>query len=72
MSIVDLLVTQTLYNANLPQTQSNFHFPLDHFLCNIYFTLDLNFFLYLLRVQIKRSQLYLKSLIYNKLLLFIN
>ena len=33
-----LPVTRTLYNSNLPLTQSNFHFPSDHFLYN--FNLD--------------------------------
>ena len=46
-----------LYNSNLPLTQSNFHFPSDHFLHN--FTLNnSNVFLFPLRVRIIRSRLY--------------
>ena len=39
-----LLVTPTLYNSNFPLTQSNFHFPSDHFLHS--FTLDNSNFFY--------------------------
>ena len=59
-----LLVTWTLYNSKLPLTQSNFYFPLDHFLYN--FTLDnLNYFLLPLKIQIIGSRLYFKIVIRN-------
>ena len=49
-----LPVTRTLYNSNLPQTQSNFHIPSDRFLYN--FSLDnSNFFLFPLKVRIYRE-----------------
>ena len=54
-----LPATRTLYNSNLPLTQSNFHFPSDHFLYN--FTLDnSNIFLFSLKVQIIGSRLYFR------------
>ena len=58
-----LPVTRTLYISNLPLTQSNFHFPSNRFLYN--FTLDnsnsqqLELFLFLLKVRIIGSRLYL-------------
>ena len=55
-------VTQTLYNSNLPLTQSNLHFPSDRFLFKPLITQtpgNLNYFLFPLKVQIIGSRLYI-------------
>ena len=55
-------VTQTLYNSNLPLTQSNLHFPSDRFLFKPSITQtpgNLNYFLFPLKVQIIGSRLYI-------------